>query len=94
MKTMVLRLVTFLALAFFAVGVTAQDEVYNADFNIGPAGGANSCAKCYVVGGSGGSISMYCAAPASGDLGVQYCQIYSYPEGSYCIADGYECCVD
>jgi len=95
MKTMVLRLITFFAVALFALGVTAQDEVFNADYNIGPAGGANSCATCYINGyGMGGNMVMYCGSPQSGGWGVQYCEIDSYPEGTYCIPYGDQCCVD
>lgn len=93
MKTTVLRLITFLAVALFTIGASAQDEVYNADYNIGPAGGANSCTTCYIMSSSGG-MSMYCGSPQSGGWGVQYCEIDSYPEGTYCIPYGESCCVD
>jgi hypothetical protein len=56
-------------------------------------GGAGSCSMCY-MNQYGGSISIYCAAPQSGQGGYQNCRIESYPEGTYCFLDGNECCVD
>jgi len=97
MKTMVLRLTTLLAVALFALSVTAQDQVFNADFNIGPAGGANSCSICMGVyqGTPGGGYSqLLCTSPDSGGWGSQYCRIETYPEAVYCIVDGNDCCVD
>jgi len=98
MKTMVLRLTTLLAVALFALSVIAQDEVFNADFNIGPAGGANSCSVCQGVtqGGvfGGGYSQIYCTSPQSGGWGSQYCSIESYPEATYCLVYGDDCCVD
>lgn len=98
MKTIVLRLTILLAVALFAVSVTAQDEVLNADFNIGPAGGANSCAMCMGMtqgGTSGGGYStIYCTSPESGGWGFQYCSVETYPEASYCLNYGDDCCVD
>jgi hypothetical protein len=92
MKTMVLRLATFFVVAVFAVAVTAQDEVYNLDFGIG-GGVAGSCSTCYMNAG-GSHISMYCGSAEPGGWGHQNCRIESYPEGSYCLVDGSECCVD
>jgi hypothetical protein len=94
MKTVALRLVTFFVFSLVAAGMSAQDDggVLNRDFNLG-GGGGSGCANCQ-GGMSGGAVYVYCGSPDSGDSGRQYCRIESYPEGSYCILDGSDGCVD
>jgi hypothetical protein len=96
MKTMVLRLTTFMAVVLFAVGLAAQDDdVLNRDFNTGGGGGAGSCSTCYGnAWGLNGSMSLTCGSPQPGDWGSENCRIESYPEGTYCFLDGNDCCVD
>ena len=93
MKTMVLRLITFFAVALFALGVTAQDDVFNRDFGIGGGGGPGSCSVC---DGSltGGGMSLSCTSAEPGGWGQENCRIERYPEGVYCFTDGNDCCVD
>ncbi len=94
MKITFLRLTTVLAVALFAVGITAQEDVYSLDYGIGAGGGSGGCSVCHMNAyGLNGSISMSCGAGADGG-GYQNCRIESYPEGSYCFLDGDECCVD
>lgn len=93
MKALVLRLVTFFVLSLFAVGMSAQDDVLNRDFNTG-GGGGSSCSACQAGMTGNGPIVMSCTSPEPGDMGLEFCRIESYPEGTYCILDGSECCVD
>jgi len=92
MKAMVLRLATFLVFSLVALGMSAQQDVFNRDFGIGGGAGAGSCKYC--DGGAGNVMYLTCASAQSGGGGWQNCRIESYPEGTYCFVDGDECCVD
>ncbi len=92
MKTMALRLTTFLLFSLVAAGMPAQDAVLNRDFSTGGGGGVGSCEYC--DGGIGNVMYLTCASAQSGDGGWQNCRMESYPEGTYCFVDGDECCVD
>ncbi len=92
MKTMILRLITFFAVALFAVGMSAQNDVLNRDFGMGGGAGAGGCYYC--DGGIDNTMYLSCASAQSGGGGWQNCRIESYPEGTYCFVDGDECCVD
>jgi hypothetical protein len=95
MKKAFLRLTTFMAVALFAVGGIAQQDVYSPDYGIGGGGGSGSCSVCHMNGyGLNGSISMSCGSPGPGGLGNQACWIETYPEASYCFVAGDQCCVD
>jgi hypothetical protein len=90
-----LRIATFLAVALLATGLSAQDDVYNTDFGIGPAGGAGGSCQTCVSGGQGSSASMGCVSAQSGDWGETNCRIErDGPNIAYCLTDGYACCVD
>jgi hypothetical protein len=92
MKTLSLRLTMFVVALLFAVGMTAQ--VDNKDFDLGGGGAGASCKYC---GGTmyAGYQSMNCASVTeSGSWGRQNCRIESYPEATYCLLDGNDCCVD
>jgi len=92
MKTMALRLTTFLLFSLVALGMSAQDDVFNRDFGIGGGPGAASCKYC--DGGAGDVMYLTCASAQSGDGGWQNCRMEIYPEGAYCFVDGDLCCVD
>ena len=94
MKTVCLRFTTFFAVALIAVALSAQDD--QPPFNQDPGGGGGtggSCATC-AMDDYRGFVWLRCASPNSGQWGAANCRIESYPEGSYCLLDGNQCCVD
>jgi hypothetical protein len=93
MRVKYLRIATFLAAALFAVGLTAQDDVYNKDLGIGGDPGATSCKMCIAYGG-GSFAGMACVTPVGGGWGTDACWVESYPEQTYCFSVGHDCCVD
>ncbi len=94
MRVNYLRIVTFLAAALFAVGLTAQDDVYNKDLGIGGDPGATSCKTCIAYGG-GSLAGMACVTPVGGGWGTDACWVdTSDPQATYCFSVGHDCCVD
>jgi hypothetical protein len=96
MRTISIRIASFLAAALFAVAMSGQVE--NKDYDLGGGGGADSCKVCHgsaVTNPDGtGYLVMSCGSPESGGWGKSDCWIDSYPEGSYCFNEGNNCCVD
>ena len=95
-KTMVVRLTTFLVVAVFAIGVTAQmDPPFEQDPGGSGGGNGGSCQACQATwDGNTGVMFMSCIQAPSGGWGRQNCRIESYPEATYCFVDGNSCCVD
>ncbi len=90
MKT--IRLIATLAL-LLAPGLFAQVE--NPDPNGGGSGSGGGCQICTATGYLNSGVTvMSCGSPSSGQWGHEYCSVQSYPEGSYCIPYGNDCCVD
>ena len=92
MRVNYLRIATFVAAALFAIGLSAQDDVYNKDYGIG-GGGATGCQACIAYGG-GSFAGMACVTPVGGGWGTDACWVESYPEQTYCFSVGHDCCVD
>ncbi|HEV7425418.1 MAG TPA: hypothetical protein VGQ46_03555 [Thermoanaerobaculia bacterium] len=93
MKLKLLRIAPFIVATLFATGLTAQEDVFNADFGIGGGGGVGSWKTCLTNGG-GAHGAMGCVTPDSGGWGTDACWVDSYPEQTYCFSVGHDCCVD
>ena len=79
MRVKYLRVATFVAVAMFATGLTAQTPILNPDPGSSGGSGAGSCQTCIAYGG-GSFAGMSCVTPVNGDWGTDACWVESYPE--------------
>ena len=91
MNTTFIRLVGLLVVVVLTVTIAAQVE--NRDYGIGGGGGAGSCSVC-IGYAQNNAMTVSCGSPDPGGWGHQNCRIESYPEATYCLVHGYDCCVD
>jgi hypothetical protein len=94
MRAMAYRLITFLAAVLIALSLTAQPPIENPNDDPTSGGGGGSCRVCAGVIHQDGSFEAFCASPAPNHYGSKYCDIYTYPEATYCSSYGDLCCVD
>jgi hypothetical protein len=95
MKKPLVHLIAFSVAALFATAVTAQDDVFNKDFDMGGGGGGAACSMCYgSYNFNTGAGHMWCGSPEPGGWGNQYCQVESEGNSMVCSTAGSSCCVD